>query len=397
VLNTIDSAESLRGFLAVYNIDTFLNTKSLIRYEITINKIDYFWEYTRGKVVTNYPFSGMSGFDFAVTTGSDVGTLIIRFRLEETLNKINKMDYTLLKDKKLVGLIEEFKHECIELVNRTKNIDKRSLQVDKEAYRLSELSSVLIDAVSPYMVRSPSLYIPAERIISVIFPDLWFAQFTPEEFNKFRIPKYFTNFLNAFMAVRYQKDRYFTVEELRMKFGMDENKFLYEYEEGEMMDVKEAASGVQSVLPIAKVLNWDTMLFYSFYLIEEPELNLFPKSQDELIRYIIRYASAKIAGVLLTTHSPYVLTSLDNLILAHNVASENPNLKKAIAQIIPEQYWLDYNRVQVYSFNPSPKKGEPNTESLMNDDRRGINGNTIDSVSEELSEIFDKLLELRYN
>ena len=51
------------------------------------------------------------------------------------------------------------------------------------------------------------------------------------------------------------------------------------------------------------------------FLLEEPELNLFPSAQNKLVMYVIDKSIANNHRVLLTTHSPYILTSLNNLIV----------------------------------------------------------------------------------
>lgn len=57
---------------------------------------------------------------------------------------------------------------------------------------------------------------------------------------------------------------------------------------------------------------------YSSFIIEEPEQNLFPKTQKELVYYLLnRINDTKRNHTLtITTHSPYVLYALNNCIMA---------------------------------------------------------------------------------
>ena len=47
-------------------------------------------------------------------------------------------------------------------------------------------------------------------------------------------------------------------------------------------------------------------------VIEEPELNLFPSTQHFLIDWIIKKVRKSNGSIVITTHSPYVLSVVDN-------------------------------------------------------------------------------------
>jgi ABC-type multidrug transport system ATPase subunit len=163
------------------------------------------------------------------------------------------------------------------------------------------------------------------------------------------------------------------------------------------MEITVAASGVQSVMPVASIFTTEANILGILFVLEEPELNLFPYSQHQFVKYLSQYfTEGEIdRSLLLTTHSPYVITAFDNLILAKNVVKEKREFKEKVNDIIPEKYWLDYERVNAYYLNPKPKKGKPNAENIMNEERKGIGGNAIDEISDELNREYSKLMELR--
>jgi hypothetical protein len=126
------------------------------------------------------------------------------------------------------------------------------------------------------------------------------------------------------------------------------------------------------------------------YVVEEPELNLYPSYQKALVNFLVNECTKDGDHLILTTHSPYILSSLDNLIQAGNVARKYPELKAKVEKIVPAQYHLNYEEVKVYFV------ADGTARLIMNDEYQGIDVNELDVVSENLNEEFEKLLDLKY-
>ena len=130
---------------------------------------------------------------------------------------------------------------------------------------------------------------------------------------------------------------------------------------------------------------------YSLF-IEEPELSLFPNAQKKLVEYLVNLCfyldTKKTIQVAFSTHSPYILSSLNCLLLAYEVANKNPNLKEKVKTIIPNKFWLDINKFNAFKV----ENGE--VFSIIDKETNLILAESIDEVSEEIGETFDKLLEL---
>ena len=126
--------------------------------------------------------------------------------------------------------------------------------------------------------------------------------------------------------------------------------------------------------------------------IEEPESGVFPKTQYELACLFAWTANSKPLNqpFVITTHSPYVLTSFNNLIEAGQAARNNPALKGEIAKIIPEQYWISEGDFKAYAIE------DGNLKSILNESGF-IEGNYLDQVSEVIGNEFDALLRLEYD
>jgi AAA15 family ATPase/GTPase len=152
-----------------------------------------------------------------------------------------------------------------------------------------------------------------------------------------------------------------------------------------------ASSGIQSSLPMAMVLNFKSEKnFKHFFIIEEPELNLYPTTQKRLVNYLAEKTINKGHELIVTTHSPYILTSFANLIQAGNVAKEKPHLKAELENIVPSQYWLDFDKVGVYYFENGTCR------DLLDYENKTIDATAIDDVSEIISKEFDQILDLKY-
>ena len=88
----------------------------------------------------------------------------------------------------------------------------------------------------------------------------------------------------------------------------------------------------------------------------------------------------------MTTHSPYILTSVNNLLYAEQVAEVAG--VEPVEKIIPSPYWLDFNRLSVNMI------GEGEITSVLDDSICQVKAEMIDSVSGILNEQYEQLLDL---
>ncbi|MDD5802769.1 AAA family ATPase [Blautia sp. HCP3S3_H10_1] len=157
-------------------------------------------------------------------------------------------------------------------------------------------------------------------------------------------------------------------------------------DDGKYVKINFSSSGQQECVWI---LN---LLFYYFiqqkdilFIIEEPESHLFPESQKyitELIALVNNYKNS----IVLTTHSPYVLGTLNNLLYAKTLPS---SLTREASKIIPESLWLDY-----HTFNSWFVK-DGMVENCMDSEIHMIQNERIDEISQVINNEFDSLLELQ--
>ena len=124
------------------------------------------------------------------------------------------------------------------------------------------------------------------------------------------------------------------------------------------------------------------------FILEEPEQNLYPNTQVELIKDIVKECNGNHPStVLITTHSPYVLTAINNLIYAAKVGKNNPH---AVEQIISSTMWLSEEMVSAY------RVANGTVEIIMDDEIREIMAEQIDEVSLVLNDQYERLSEIEY-
>jgi predicted ATPase len=214
------------------------------------------------------------------------------------------------------------------------------------------------------------------------------------------------------------------------------NDKLYISLNGQTIPFEFASSGLQSCIPllitfdkatrdINKYLSVDDRIRQThkdfnknLIIIEEPEQNLFPKTQYELTKYIIsnihydifenlevglknenektKYINVIDSQIILsqlfiTTHSPYILTSLNNLIYAYTIGQKN---NKEVNDIINEKYWLNPADVSAYKLEYDEKEGGIIAKNIIDEETQLIDSIQIDGVSEILSEEFNEILEI---
>lgn len=124
--------------------------------------------------------------------------------------------------------------------------------------------------------------------------------------------------------------------------------------------------------------------------LEEPELSLFPSNQWGLMKYLIgECMTAEKAHMDLTiaTHSPYILTALNIMMLARRAKDVDEAQFDTLSMDIP---LLDQNEVAAWSVS----NGQ--CHSLFNSELGMIDGTYLDHVSDEYEDMILKLNDIVY-
>lgn len=127
---------------------------------------------------------------------------------------------------------------------------------------------------------------------------------------------------------------------------------------------------------------------YTAFFIEEPEQNLYPTAQRDLINHLIESLSGSDHTVFVTTHSPYVLTTINNMLLAHEVGKADAIGTDAV---IPSKRWLDKSDIAAWKMDAKHGTLKP----LLEEDMAMLRVEDIDDVSSVINSEFDTLLDLQ--
>jgi len=160
------------------------------------------------------------------------------------------------------------------------------------------------------------------------------------------------------------------------------------------VNISNASSGQQDVIRLLQdificIIERSQVL----RIVEEPEAHLFPVAQKSLIELLALMVNQKDDNqLIITTHSPYVLTVFNNLLFAQRVVDKNPSAEAEVAELIPKEFWLDPNEFSAYSLGNSSIEEEPEyCESIFNQQTGAIKQNYLDAVSEMLGGDFNAL------
>jgi energy-coupling factor transporter ATP-binding protein EcfA2 len=312
--------------------------------------------------------------------------------LEKNERKVHKIDVQLYK---LLNNLSEDNKEEVSKSKITQEVIKNDIENIRNDSK--ELKRELIETIESYyynivdFLKLDSQYIPSERNFLHIIAENVFGLIN----NNIQIPKHlleigqeYEKALNVVKEVPLNLiDKSFTYKR--------EGKASYIYHNNdEKVDLIQSASGMQSIIPIILLIEYAKTLkenYHFNYVIEEPELNIYPKTQHQLIKYLIKNVfdftrvNYQRKKMVITTHSPYILASINNLLLAFQKGKEKP---KEVNKIINKSSWINPEKFNAYEL----RNGK--SYKIMNHRLGQLKSNMIDQVSDEFADEFDKILSL---
>lgn len=139
------------------------------------------------------------------------------------------------------------------------------------------------------------------------------------------------------------------------------------------IEVSKASSGQQESLPLLIALSIFPKEGRTL-IIEEPEAHLFPDAQVSVIDFIVRQSKMKKTDILITTHSPYILSALNNCIIRDLLDSKNP-------------LSISIDKVKAYSLQRGVSR------SIIDKDNNIVSAEYIDSISDSITNDYIQMLD----
>lgn len=154
------------------------------------------------------------------------------------------------------------------------------------------------------------------------------------------------------------------------------------------------SSGQQELMPLWLVTQLYSMndSGHQLLFVEEPEAHLFPTSQASLTMYLGSLVSSprNNGRLFLTTHSPYVLSCLNNLLKAGELGQGASDVRqKQVEKVIPKENWLRPGTIRAYALSSNEARSILNSDAL-------IDSEYLDEVSSSVSETFARLLDVEF-
>jgi hypothetical protein len=335
-----------------------------------------------------FPVESWSEGDFAITYS--VGKLTIAVRRSSVDTGAVEIEYSSVYDE-----LFEVGRAAIEQLDRAEAplFDIVGLRAARTAIdrRISaELSPALTN---------PLYFIPAGRSFFATFRSGVFAEIDP--------------FLNEFGTLYERvRRRYAPVSQrpettamLRRMEDLLGGRYVREQEDdyilmpdGRRIPLAVSSSGQQEVLPLALILatineaNGDRAR--STLFVEEPEAHLFPTAQRQVVHLFAAATDLLSPGsytqIFITTHSPYILAALNNLMYGGKIADEDAAKRESVVELLGADVLIDPEKVAAYSM----ERGA--TREIIDPETKLVEATLIDRVSGDLAREFERLVAIDF-
>lgn len=146
----------------------------------------------------------------------------------------------------------------------------------------------------------------------------------------------------------------------------NENKAIQFQLLGEKIDL----SNILNNPKLVEELNKKQQEFYknswTNFFIEEPEQNLFPSSQRDLMYFLLQTINGnKDHKLFLTTHSPYILYALNNCMLGHLVKDNMP--EDEAKELLCYPAWIDPQKVSVWEIEDGRLRNIQDKDNIVSE------------------------------
>jgi predicted ATP-dependent endonuclease of OLD family len=162
------------------------------------------------------------------------------------------------------------------------------------------------------------------------------------------------------------------------------SEIMVKVKKGLDIDLYNASSSIKQLAPLLLYLRYRAAE-NQLLIIDEPEMNLHPESQVKLLEILAILVNAGVK-VMLTTHSPYLMAHLNNLVL-NEQHSESVKEKQATSLYLKDpRAFLTMEQVSAYEMRDNQLRS-------LKDEEFGIRYDTLSDVSVDVQQKYFEIYE----
>ncbi|MCF0058226.1 AAA family ATPase [Dyadobacter sp. CY356] len=341
------------------------------------------------------------------------------------------IDLTLysLRGKEDIQLSSGFINEINEVDQKIKSSPSLTNLLRQQKIDLDDFIKILSNDIlsnSTETVKTERVYIPAGRIILSILSNSFqlVESNSLDYFNESLIR--FTNKVRKFLTspdhnnlfgrdaiilpYRGEEDIFSLCNRLSFKilkgdFHIGDNGdgiMQYHNNSGYVIPLKHTSSGQQESSWLINVIQYilaESDANGYDIIIEEPEAHLFPDAQRDMTKLITLLSSPdseKKTRIIVTTHSPYILATLNNSIKAFSTA-QIENKAEEVEKILSKEFWIDPKNLFVGFMNKNEGEDNFGIQDIFDQESGLIDHEVLDKVSDDIIKQFDDLLDIQYS
>ncbi|OWP64948.1 hypothetical protein CDA63_00905 [Hymenobacter amundsenii] len=333
---------------------------------LQLSRGQYRAKWNKGRIT--YDRSTRNIMNNRVSNYSEIVSNRVKEQMHILDNSINDYSKSINANNKSNQDLEYIKNIVDDLVNNTSR----------------EITKMILSNV--FLYTNP-IYIPSERIFVSSLNNSWAGLMRDDIGLPFTLLEFANNYAQSRVEVLNLHIPLFKIDYFHKN---DEDLIKIE---GKKHPIKlhQSASGIQSVTPMLVLLEHLSRQKEQAqsFIIEEPELNLYPTAQQGLMNWLVEKCTAGENDLTITTHSPYILASCNLLMEAYKVWKERPELEAEIEKIVPRTSWINPEEFAAYYV------ADGTVRSIQDERTDLIGGNELDAVSGNISDAFRSLLRLR--
>lgn len=150
------------------------------------------------------------------------------------------------------------------------------------------------------------------------------------------------------------------------------------------IDLYNASSAIKQLAPLLLYLRFRAKAG-DLLVIDEPEMNLHPESQAKLLEVLCILVNLGVK-VLITTHSPYIMAHLNNLVNGNQESPEILKRQSSSLYLKDQRSFLSMEQVSAYEM-------KDNKLQSLKDPDYGIRWDTFSDVSADIQQKFFEIYE----